>query len=164
MTIVQFLSFHKRFKAHFKVEPVYTGSVSLLLEGYTERLPKDIDIVMDDNQYELLEQDGGVMSPDYDDEHFVTYLSGIKIDVLRNNNYEKEIINLFGQQFHVIPSRIAIQKKLEFVKKHIATLEEGKHLNDINMQGIVKHIADINYFNSKAIRSIKNEQTLKLPF
>lgn len=148
MTLEEIIKFDEAFKQNFKITPTYTGSTSLWLDGVIDRLPKDIDIVLDEISYGLLLEHETAL--EYEgEEHVTLVLDNIKVDVFPDKNYPTKNISRNGEIFCITRSKVSIEKKKKYISKYISMLNEGTFLTPSAMISLTKHINDINKYNSE---------------
>lgn len=161
MNLQKVIAFHRKFKQIYKINPIYTGSLSLFLKGYLDELPNDIDMVLSQKDFVSLSESSNCTFSYEDEEqsHFSFYFFSTKIDVFLDSGYQIETISFCGEEFQIIDPAIAIKAKVKFLLKYVSILEKGEILTQKNYDSFIKHIRHINTYNTRMKKNNK-----KLPF
>lgn len=158
MNLQEVITFHQKFKQIYKINPIYTGSLSLFLKGYLDELPNDIDMVLSQKDFDSLSKYSG-RELSYEDEeqpHFSFYFLSIKIDAFLDSGYQIETISFCGEEFQIIDPSIAVKAKIKFLQKYVSILEKGESLTQKNHDSFIKHVRHINIYNDRMKKKTKN--------
>ncbi len=153
MTLREITEFHRKITENYpEIGLAYTGSFGLCLEGYLNRLPNDVDIVLSEQAFDLLKQEGSNAVYGDEGDHYSLNMFGVKIDVFLDRGYDKKTIRVVNTNFTIVDASVTLEKKMEYIEKYIGLLKQRHSLSEQAFCALNKHIADLN-IASKAKRS-----------